>query len=601
MTPEQTALLALINQLRAEHNLSALEVDEVLTSAASWYAEDMARYNYFNEDHTDREGRTAREVMLDAGYPAKTESGANSLTGQNILWGQATATTAFAAWRNSPPHLAGMVSPNYQAIGIGGPSGVLPQNSKWAVWVCNFGSLAYQPSEPLPALPPTKGLTGAPPHLDQRERRQARREVQRDRLDERREEQRDDRAGTAGGDRGDRGDSASHPRTRDMGDAPVVTGKVKSAEGTTAVQPTGPITPETPFRQTGDTDLSSFRAAIARRFDSNGASPMAPEADAIYRALEPYRLTRMGAAMAWHEVKNFSWFPMATQQFGMPADSYNAWALTGPGPAGMTGRWSVFHSFAEAAAAFGQRVTDANGPYADAETVRDFIMIYAPPWDGNDVDRYLQVICDAMTALPLLGVVGAPGNSDPADSPIDRAGGRFVPIPGSHRALWLPSDLPLDVVLTPVGNNRSGRKMQPTTVTQHETGNAQPGTGALMHSRWQDAGTPGHPDGYIGVHFYVDDTGIIQKIPINEVSIHAGEPANSTSVSVELCVNRDRNAERAERNAAELVAALLNEGLGTGIEGLRKHDDWSPGWSCPAKVKQHWASYRASVAERIAR
>lgn len=57
---------------------------------------------------------------------------------------------------------------------------------------------------------------------------------------------------------------------------------------------------------------------------------------------------------------------------------------------------------------------------------------------------------------------------------------------------------------------------------QHETGN-WPGAHAEMHSTGQDSGTPGHRDGRIGVHFYVDDREIIQMIPINEQGVHSGD------------------------------------------------------------------------------
>ena len=58
---------------------------------------------------------------------------------------------------------------------------------------------------------------------------------------------------------------------------------------------------------------------------------------------------------------------------------------------------------------------------------------------------------------------------------------------------------------------------------QHETDNPRPAANAEMHLTGQDSGTPGHRDGRIGVHFYVDDREIIQMIPINEQGVHSGD------------------------------------------------------------------------------
>ena len=53
-------------------------------------------------------------------------------------------------------------------------------------------------------------------------------------------------------------------------------------------------------------------------------------------------------------------------------------------------------------------------------------------------------------------------------------------------------------------------------MTQHTTGNPRPGMGAAAHACWQAEGTPGHPDGAVSVHFYVDDNEVVQTLPVDE-------------------------------------------------------------------------------------
>lgn len=156
------------------------------------------------------------------------------------------------------------------------------------------------------------------------------------------------------------------------------------------------ITPETPFRLCGDTDATTFARMLSRDANGGSSSPMGPEAAAVFAALPT--LTRLAAAMAWHETKNFTFT-------SIPAKCKNPWAVKGSGPGG----WARFNSFAEAAAAWKPYIL---GPtYADLTSVRQFIMRYAPPSE-NDVETYLKVICDQMNAMP-----EAPAGPGPAPAP----------------------------------------------------------------------------------------------------------------------------------------------------------------------------------------
>ncbi len=170
--------------------------------------------------------------------------------------------------------------------------------------------------------------------------------------------------------------------------------------------------------------------------------------------------------------------------------------------------------------------------------------------------------------------------ADPAPDP--RAGlVHHTNVPGAPNGLWLPKDIAFRVMLTPRGPNRSGRPLSPVGTVFHETGNQRVGADALMHANWQNSGTPGHPDGYIGVHAYVDDKQVIVCIPLNEQGVHAGDSRNRTMLGVELCVNSDRNAAQAERNAMYLHATLLRDVIGT----TAKQSMWShTTTACPAII-----------------
>lgn len=168
---------------------------------------------------------------------------------------------------------------------------------------------------------------------------------------------------------------------------------------------------------------------------------------------------------------------------------------------------------------------------------------------------------------------------------------------------YLPTGVLFRTVLTPKGPNRPGNRMTATSTTQHETGNTRVGAGANMHSQWQDGGTQGHPDGYVGVHFYVDDDQIIQKIPTNESSIHSGDWRNGTSISVERCVNADQTSfADSETWSAWLQASLLKYVVRKSAkEAMYPHYLNTVGQgTCPVNIGYHWSSYEDRVDRLIA-
>lgn len=226
------------------------------------------------------------------------------------------------------------------------------------------------------------------------------------------------------------------------------------------------------------------------------------------------------------------------------------------------------------------------------------------PKDGADAFRAGTPSINLYTAQTLqrirewLGISGTPTTPPPATGDFQR-----ITFAGSAAPAYLPKTVLFRTVLTPVGNNRPGNRMTATSTTQHETGNTGVGANANMHSNWQDSGTPGHPDGYVGVHFYVDDDQIIQKIPVNETSIHSGDWRNGTSVSVERCVNPDQTTfADSETNAAWLQASLLKYVVKKSAkEAMYPHYINTVGQgTCPVNIGYHWSSYEDRVDRMIA-
>ena len=138
---------------------------------------------------------------------------------------------------------------------------------------------------------------------------------------------------------------------------------------------------------------------------------------------------------------------------------------------------------------------------------------------------------------------------------------------------------------------RPNRNMRPASVTIHNTGNAA--ANALAHAKAQSAGHLAADT--IAVHYYVDDGGTVyQCLEDTEQGWHAGDGSNSaggnaTSLAVEICENKGIDFVQACKNAAWLVAGLLQKHQ-MGLESLRQHHDWTSvkyptGKDCPYHLR----------------
>ncbi len=119
---EVCRVFEMVNQERVSLSLQPLKWDSLLAVSADAHAKDMSDQNYF--DHTSRDGRNFSDRAKDAGYTA-------SPTGENIAFGQQTASSVMESWMNSDGHRSNILSAKSNEIGVGLRSGY---------WVQVFGS-----------------------------------------------------------------------------------------------------------------------------------------------------------------------------------------------------------------------------------------------------------------------------------------------------------------------------------------------------------------------------------------------------------------------------------------------------------------------------
>jgi hypothetical protein len=113
-----------------------------LSAAARHHAESMATYDYFDGSHDlhfegedDDETITWQENIANHGYPDNTHTS----RAENLAAGFETAAETLAQWKGSPSHNAHLLSPKYQAVGVG--RAFNPQSEYRWYWTVTFGSL----------------------------------------------------------------------------------------------------------------------------------------------------------------------------------------------------------------------------------------------------------------------------------------------------------------------------------------------------------------------------------------------------------------------------------------------------------------------------
>lgn len=142
---EETALLPLINDYRAQTGLAPVQTSPTLTRAASWKARDMDRHNYLS--HTDSLGRNTYQLAADCGYPHAWEVNVAEIAASGYI----SARSVFNAWKASPGHNAMLLWADFRAVGIGNVDGY------WSVLFAERldGPTAAPTATPVPTPAPT--------------------------------------------------------------------------------------------------------------------------------------------------------------------------------------------------------------------------------------------------------------------------------------------------------------------------------------------------------------------------------------------------------------------------------------------------------------
>lgn len=91
----------------------------------------------------------------------------------------------------------------------------------------------------------------------------------------------------------------------------------------------------------------------------------------------------------------------------------------------------------------------------------------------------------------------------------------------------------------------------------------------------------------VSFHYAVDDQEVVQGVPINRNTWHAGDgngDGNRKGISIEICYSKSGGTrfDQAEKNAAHFIATLLRE-RGWGIEKVKKHQDFRNKY-CPHRT-----------------
>lgn len=134
----------------------------------------------------------------------------------------------------------------------------------------------------------------------------------------------------------------------------------------------------------------------------------------------------------------------------------------------------------------------------------------------------------------------------------------------------------------------------------HETDNTSKGAGANTH---RNAQANGNLPGKASVHYYVDDSNIVQVVNHDDGTNNCGDGNNKyginnrNTISIEICVNSDSNYEIARNNAIDLVAYL--KGLYPNAKIVRHYD--ASRKHCPRKIQDagYWDTFLSKVNERL--
>jgi len=145
---------------------------------------------------------------------------------------------------------------------------------------------------------------------------------------------------------------------------------------------------------------------------------------------------------------------------------------------------------------------------------------------------------------------------------------------------------------------------KPEYITIHNTEDINEAAGTNDAEQYARA-TFNNNMGDVVVHYYIDESACWHILADDTVGWHAADgangPGNTKSVAIEIIMDgsgRDYDRKAEERGA--LLAAILLNKYGLGIDRLKTHHDWYSKKYCPAYILPHWSTFVATVKANLA-
>jgi uncharacterized protein YkwD len=104
------AVFDALNYYRIENGLQPLVYSKALEAAGDAHVRDLYVRDFF--DHVNPDGQGPPDRALEAGF-------CHQYVGENIAAGQRSVARVMEAWKESPPHDANMLEPDFVYVGIG--------------------------------------------------------------------------------------------------------------------------------------------------------------------------------------------------------------------------------------------------------------------------------------------------------------------------------------------------------------------------------------------------------------------------------------------------------------------------------------------------
>lgn len=148
---EEQNFVDILNAHRQSLGLGTLTVNQQLSDAAQWMADDMVQRNELPADHVDSLDRTLDQRLAAFGYTSPLK------ISENIARCEATGQSAFDTWLGSTTgHKEVMEDPDFTEIGVG-----RSQSSEgvW-FWTADFGQPPAPTDTPTSTSTPTMTPTG---------------------------------------------------------------------------------------------------------------------------------------------------------------------------------------------------------------------------------------------------------------------------------------------------------------------------------------------------------------------------------------------------------------------------------------------------------